>query len=61
MRLKYVAQIRSAELVSTALIPFLFEVLGVSDRTRPFDLSLWTVESPHFKREFPLLVVCESC
>lgn len=43
----YIDQLRSLDLVEAALLPSLFALLNLSDRTRAFEIAPWTVEEFH--------------
>lgn len=54
-RTAYIDHLRSEDLVGSSLLPALFALLGVSDRTKAFDLSVWSVDDPEMSRKALLL------
>ncbi|GAA5860656.1 hypothetical protein JCM8547_005490 [Rhodosporidiobolus lusitaniae] len=49
LRNAYIEQLRNAELIISSLLPSLFALLNLSDRTRPVDLSSWFIDVFHFE------------
>ncbi|GAA5836983.1 hypothetical protein JCM11251_004464 [Rhodosporidiobolus azoricus] len=49
LRSAYIEQLRNLELVTTSLLPSLFSLLNLSDRTRPVDLAPWFIDLFHFE------------
>jgi hypothetical protein len=49
LREAYIEQLRNVELVTSSLLPSLFGLLSLSDRTRPVDLSPWFIDDFHFE------------
>ncbi|GAA5913647.1 hypothetical protein JCM6882_008707 [Rhodosporidiobolus microsporus] len=49
LRSAYIEQLRNLELVTISLLPSLFSLLNLSDRTRPVDLSPWFIDDFHFE------------
>ncbi|GAA6034281.1 hypothetical protein JCM8097_003822 [Rhodosporidiobolus ruineniae] len=49
LRSAYIEQLRNVELVTSSLLPSLFGLLNLSDRTRAVDLSPWFIDDFHFE------------
>ncbi|GAA5950000.1 hypothetical protein JCM21900_001361 [Sporobolomyces salmonicolor] len=49
LRSAYIDQLRNADLVAGSLLPALFRLLNLSDRTRPIDLSPWSIDDFHLE------------
>ncbi|GAA5949321.1 hypothetical protein JCM10213_006714 [Rhodosporidiobolus nylandii] len=49
LRSTYIEQLRNLNLVPASLLPSLFSLLSVTDRTRPFDLAPWSIDDFHFE------------
>ncbi|GAA6012470.1 hypothetical protein JCM10207_007100 [Rhodosporidiobolus poonsookiae] len=49
LRSAYIEQLRNIELVTSSLLPSLFGLLNLSDRSRPVDLSPWSIDDFHFE------------
>ncbi|GAA5970378.1 hypothetical protein JCM11641_001687 [Rhodosporidiobolus odoratus] len=49
IRSAYVEQLRNLDLVQTSLLPSLFNLLAINDRTRPFDLAPWSINDFHLE------------
>ncbi|GAA5859119.1 hypothetical protein JCM1840_003760 [Sporobolomyces johnsonii] len=49
LRSAYIDQLRNADLVAGSLLPALFGLLNLSDRTRPIDLSPWSIDDFHLE------------
>ena len=45
----YIDQLRTEDLVAASLLPSLFGLLSLTDRTRAFDIAPWAVEEFHFE------------
>ena len=59
-RTAYIDHLRSEDLVGLSLLPALFALLGVSDRTKAFDLSVWSVDDPDMSRKALFLFLFKS-
>lgn len=44
VRAAYIDQLRDSDLVASSLLPSLFSLFNLSDRTRPTDLSPWSID-----------------
>lgn len=51
LRTAYIDQLRNNDLVASALLPSLFGLFNLSDRTRPTDLSPWSIDDFHLEGE----------
>ncbi|GAA5904173.1 ubiquitin-protein ligase RKR1 [Sporobolomyces salmoneus] len=49
IRSAYIDQLRNDDLVTSSLLPSLFGLLNLSDRTRPTDLSPWAIDDFHLE------------
>ncbi|GAA5944519.1 ubiquitin-protein ligase RKR1 [Sporobolomyces koalae] len=49
LRSAYLEQIRNHDLVAASLLPSLFSLLNLSDRSRPTELSPWSVDDFHLE------------
>ncbi|BGP23081.1 ubiquitin-protein ligase E3 [Rhodotorula toruloides] len=47
LRTAYIEQMRDEGIVEQSLLPSLFTLLSISDRTRPFDLAPWSIDDFH--------------
>ncbi|BGO97992.1 E3 ubiquitin-protein ligase listerin [Rhodotorula toruloides] len=47
LRTAYIEQLRDDGLIVQSLLPSLFALLSISDRTRPFDLAPWSIDDFH--------------
>ncbi|GAA5947534.1 hypothetical protein JCM3765_001719 [Sporobolomyces pararoseus] len=49
LRSAYIDQLRNNDLVASSLLPSLFSLFNLSDRTRPTDLSPWSIDDFHLE------------
>ncbi|GAA5878216.1 hypothetical protein JCM16303_002689 [Sporobolomyces ruberrimus] len=49
LRSGYIDQLRNNDLVASSLLPSLFGLFNLSDRTRPTDLSPWSIDDFHLE------------
>ncbi|KAI5475113.1 ubiquitin-protein ligase E3 [Pseudohyphozyma bogoriensis] len=45
----YIDQLRRLDLVATSFLPSVFMLLNLSDRTRPFDVTPWSIDEFHIE------------